>query len=240
MERKSVNSSVASRYKALPGAVRPFSASLIPESILTSVHRVKHIIKHTVTDTTMTEDDVTYDLVDIKVLSSSCITKLSAILEIKDSWNANNEADVATFTEVGLQCEYAKTAFEDIATLTEQLLRDLPPYEPNSDLRSHRLLEISIQAYYTKRHITNVMNMLPVLGETMALVRTRRMSEFELRVRAVRRDIDDLRDSVSELRSMDEEGDESGRGSESESEAWEGVRSESRRELAMTARPHVG
>lgn len=90
-----------------------------------------------------------FQLVKIKVQASSCTHKLQAIEQIKDGSDPGlDPEDDTEFANIRMEIEvqilYAIHAFEEIVTMTEQLLSSPPSYHENPGEQRQKQLEVLV------------------------------------------------------------------------------------------------
>ena len=141
-----------------------------------------------INETTMAGEKPTLRLIGIKVLASSCMTKVEAINQMKDSWDADNDIELKLrVIDIALLCEYTTKAFDEIVTLTDQLLRGPPPYEQGPDQRRHRLMELQVLVFQVRdyagqlSHHVNCLEELAIDGEEMRLLEASSRAEKVVR-----------------------------------------------------------
>ena len=144
----------------------------------------------------MADHKATVELHRAKIIASGCMKKTEAIRDIKDSWEieeGEHDHFESIIIDIGLQCEYAITIFDEIVDSTERLLHNPPPYEANPDERRHRFLELQVLAGLALEHAGNLRMQVTELKEDVIDGALIRLTETERRALTVETDAEKLK-----------------------------------------------
>lgn len=95
----------------------------------------------------MANDDTILKLLNIKVVALTCIRNLEAVLNIRDTWDSDDEEIIENAITIELHCEDANVNYHEIVDLVGHLLHDSP-----LNLR-HRILELKVLSGHAQEYV---------------------------------------------------------------------------------------
>jgi hypothetical protein len=141
-----------------------------------------------------------FQLVKIKVQASSCTHKLQAIEQIRDGWDTGVDEEFKnTRIKIRTQIEDAIHTFEEVVTMTEQLLSNPPAYNSNPSEQRQRQLEVLILGASAHDYVVDLQRELRDLKHQVNDSFDTRVQEACFRAEQIHTDAHDVLNAAKKL-----------------------------------------